>query len=194
MSMNNKTLGLIVTFALVVLMGAIFVGIISDSTLSSSTLTTTTEQVDISPARLTLGGINVSYRFHLKHGCPMATPWRTDLGTECELSNGGVTNASKDVLTDPADYVFVTNGGICTGQSSGDMYFVNSTTMNNSVAFAGGNLTNVTYSYCAEGYVTGWSATVLNLVPGFLVLAILIGAAFLFFYVLKSEGVKVSDM
>ncbi len=189
--MNNKTMGLIVTYAVLVIMGIIFIGVISDSTLARTTLTTTTEQVDISEARLTLGGINNSYVFHLKNGCPMATPWRTDLGTECELSNGGVKNVSKDTLTDPDDYVFVTNGGICTEQSSGDLHFVNSTTMNNSVSFAGGNLTNVTYSYCADGYVTGWSAVVLNLVPGFIALAILIGGAFLIFYVFKEEGVKI---
>jgi hypothetical protein len=51
--------------------------------------------------------------------------------------------------------------------------------------------TKVTYTYCPDEYVNeSWQRTILNLVPGFFVLAILIGTAFIIFYVLKKEGIE----
>jgi hypothetical protein len=51
------------------------------------------------------------------------------------------------------------------------------------------NTSVVTYDYCADDYVGGWGKTVLNLVPGIFVVAILILSAFAILSILKKENV-----
>jgi hypothetical protein len=182
--MEQKAIGLMITFAIVFLMGTIFVGVVSQQVADRTQLTTAaTETIDFTAARLPNNLINGSYYFHLKYGCPAKTQWRTDAG--CGINDVFVKNSTGDTLDDPTDYVFISNGAVCSGVSSGDFHFVNSETMNTTIT----NTSTVSYTYCADGYVSGWGATITNLVPGFLALAILCAIAFLIFYVLKSEGI-----
>jgi hypothetical protein len=181
---ENKTVGLIIAAALIMILGVVFINVVSQEVANRTQYTTTTETVNIAGARLAGGQVNSSYWFHLKYGCPAKTQWRTDTG--CSLVPLSVKNSTGATLTDPTDYVFLTNGGWCTGVDAGDIRFVGSELMNATIQ----NTTTVTYKYCADGYLSGWSSTIANLVPGFLALAILVAIAFLIFFVLKANGIE----
>jgi hypothetical protein len=185
--MENKTIGIIISVAIVALMGAILVQIIADNAYPKTVRTAiASETINIAPARLAGNAINASYYFHLAKGCPYATAWREDAGSECQIDYNWVKNSSGAALTDPDDVVKVSNGAVCTDYPSGDVHFVNSALMNSTIT----NTTTISYSYCADDYMTqSWSRTILNMVPGFFILGILLAVAFVIYYVLKKEGI-----
>jgi len=183
--MNQKTIGIVITFAILFLMGAIFVGVVASSTAERTVQTKITETVDFTAAKNGSGAINETYYFHLNKGCPYADGWRIDAG--CAITNYGVKNSSGATLTSGTDYTFVPDGTTCSGYASGDLRFLGTALMNATVV----NTTTIEYSYCQDGYVYGWSGTILKMVPGFLALGLLIAIAFLIFYVLRAEGVKI---
>jgi len=176
---NNKTVMILVTLAIAIILVGALIASISDETQKKTTKTTVTETVNIAPARLADNNINATYYFHLDHGCPHATSWRNDLGSECEISNDGIQNSTGGTLSDPTDVVFVSNGTVCSGYASGDLHFVNSTGLVNTAS----NTTTVTYSYCASDYMSSsWGKSLLNLVPGLLAVGLLVavvGGAYL---------------
>jgi len=55
--------------------------------------------------------------------------------------------------------------------------------------WSSGNSYLTSYSYCADGYVSGWGGTVLTLVPGFFALAILIFSVGMFYSLAKDAGI-----
>jgi hypothetical protein len=169
------------------IIGLVLVGQVATVGTGVTTLTTTTETVDFSAARVA-GAINATYYFHLKNGCPLSggNGWRYDAGETCYLVNGGVKNNSGTVLTDTVDYYFNEYSSVCTGTTAGDIHFENTAKMNNS----GSNLTSVTYSYCADGFLTqSWQRNVLQLVPGFFALALLIFSVGMFYSVARDSGI-----
>jgi hypothetical protein len=187
--MENKTIGILISVAVVLLMGVILIQIIADNSYPKTVRTAiASETINIAPARLAGNAINASYYFHLSKGCPYATAWRQDAGTECQIDYNWVRNSSGALLTDPTDVVKISNGGICAGYQSGDIRFANSALMNATVT----NTTTVSYSYCADDYMTqSWSRTILNMVPGFFALGILLSAAFVIAWILKREGIGI---
>lgn len=178
----DKQINLLIFAFVTLIIGVVLLSSLSTSVWTASTTATKTETVDISAARLAGNVINETYYFHLSNGCPN-TGWRADAGTQCELVNGGVKNSSGGVLTDPSDYVFISNGGVCSGYQSGDIRFRNSELMNTTQS----NTTSVTYTYCPDGYMpASWNRVIINLVPGFFALALLLISVY-FFYLFYKE-------
>jgi hypothetical protein len=92
-------------------------------------------------------------------------------------------NQTGGILTDGVDYNWVDDGS----RARGSLSLVNTLNLNTSLS----NTTTITYDYCTEDYLAeGWGRTVLNMVPGFFALAILIGVAFVIFWILKKEGIE----
>jgi len=182
--MENKTVGIIIGAAVVLILGIVLVSIIAEQSNNATSTTVYTQSLTI-PRNDTANGVNSSVKFHLTHGCPYATnDFRGEIG--CELTILSVKNVSGVALTDPTDYVGYANGAVCSGNVSGDLIFKNSTNLVAQLS----NATTITYSTCAEDYVAqSWGRTMLNMVPGFFAMAILIGAAFLIFKITKTEGI-----
>lgn len=106
------------------------------------------------------------------------TGWQAQATDGCALTNFVLTNSSGTVLTDATDYTV----DLATGT-----YTMGNTT---AVIAMGDNATLATYSSCPDGYQTGFGGTVLNMVPGFFALAILVSVAFLIFWILRREGIE----
>ncbi len=51
------------------------------------------------------------------------------------------------------------------------------------------NTTLVTYQFCQDEYMTGWSASILDLVPGFFAIALLMVSLALFYSIAKDSGI-----
>lgn len=159
-----------------ILLGVILVAIIAENTQPLTTLTSVSETVNIAGARAydsVNDDVNASFRFHLTQGCQESTQWKRDLTGTCQKL-ALITNASGATLVANTDYAANDTNIRCTGQSSGDLRFLNSTGMIASMT-SGLNDTTVTYGVCSSGgYLTeGWSRQIMNLVPGFFVLGIL---------------------
>lgn len=189
--MENKTIGILLATAIAVLVGVILINIVSESTVTKTNQIYVTDTINISGARIDSNDINESYFFHLTKGCPMkAGGWRTDYHTACALTAGLVTNGSSagGVFEGTTDYILYTDNDECTGNvTGGDLSLVNSSHM----YFSNPNITYVTYGYCSDEYLGGFSGTMLDLVPGFFAIALLVGSAFIFFWIMKNEGIEI---
>lgn len=188
--MEKSSVGIIIAFAVAILVGVIFIQIIASETALKSQLYTVTDSftlVRIPPGGLynTSNGINTTYTYTLSK---VNDAWRQDI-TECAkkaivdpsgspaTGNLWIYNSSGDILANGADYVVVSG--------------VNSITFKNVENVNGtANTATAVYKTCPTEYVNGWGKTVFQLVPGFFALAILIGGAFIIFYVLKNEGIS----
>ena len=188
--MEKSSVGIIIAFALAILVGVIFIQIIASETALKSQLYMVTDSfrlVRIPPGGLynTSNGINTTYTYTLS---TVNDAWRQDI-TECAkkaivdpsgspaTGNLWIYNSSGNILANGADYVVVSG--------------VNSITFKNVENVNGtANTATAVYKTCPTEYVNGWGKTVFQLVPGFFALAILIGGAFIIFYVLKNEGIS----
>ena len=110
-----------------------------------------------------------------------ATTWKTG-DTACAISSIQLYNQTGDLMTVTTDYTWATDGN----GNTGNLTLVNVGDLNTSIS----NSTTITYNYCPDNYLAAsWQRTILNLVPGFFALAILIGAAFVILRILKNEGI-----
>lgn len=185
--MENKTVGIIISVAIAVLMGAILISIIADNINEKTSLVTYTDSVDIGPVRdLPGGGINYTANERLYASeiltNPAGSTWRGDI-PDCTISSVAYYNQSGALMSNSADYTWVEDGN----NVDGWLRPKNVVNLNSSAS----NTTTIVYSTCPVGYVSGWSKTVTQLVPGFFALAILITCVFVIFYVLRQEGVDV---
>ena len=177
-------MGIIISISVALLLGVILIQIIANQTNDKTELKTFTETVNIAGAKLAGGVINQTYYFVPKY-MKNSAGFRTD-NSECSVSSIQLKNSSGFVLDNngcalAGDYTFVADirYNLCNVES------LNGTT--------GGspNTTTITYRYCAEDYVaTGWARSLLDLVPGFFAIALLIIAAFSIMYILKENGVE----
>ena len=183
MAEKTNVVGMLISGFVVLLIGLVLIAVVSETTLTATQKTQTTETINVAPARFGSNDMAVNYSFHLANSCP-STPsdWRKDY-SDCAISGVLVTNTS-DTLVDNTDYYVNTSCDSKSGVVTGDLHFINATWQPRA-----GNLTSVTYSYCADGYMTtGWANTVLKMVPGFFALAIFLGAMVLAMYLLKRGG------
>jgi len=124
------------------------------------------------------GAINESVYFYPTNFYSGASGWRADT-TGCsstDISTSvGIKNASGTTFVDGVDVIINT---------AGSYTLVNTAKVNGS-----SNTALVTVSYCPDGYISGWGGTVLNLVPGFFALAILIFSVGMFYSLAKDAGI-----
>lgn len=184
--MKAKTVGIIISVAIAILLGAILIGIIADNVAERQKFVSYTETVDISPVRLAGGTINYTATVRLLASDILAHPasgnWRTDY-TECAISSVNYYNQSGALMSNSADYTWVEDGNGIVGW----LRPKNSANLNSSLA----NTTTIVYTTCADDFVVaGWGRTVMNMVPGFFAIAILLAGAFVIFWILKEEGIN----
>lgn len=188
--MEKSSLGIIIAFAVAILVGVIFIQIIANETALKSqkyTVTDTYTLVRVPDGGLynTSVGINTTYAYTLS---TVNDAWRQDI-TECAkkaiidpsgspaTGNLWIYNSSGDIMANGIDYIVATG--------------INSITFKNVENLNGtANTATAVYRTCPTEYVNGWAQTIFKLVPGFFALAILIGGAFVIFYVLKNEGIS----
>lgn len=192
MEKNSKTIGIIISIGIVVLMGAILVQILADQTQTKVGYAFQTDTFTLvrepSPSTLynTSRGINTTYTYTLSK---VDDAWRQDFPacakaftidpTAGAVGNLRLYNASGTILENGVDYVIVSGVNSIT--------FENTALINQSA-----NTVSAKYRTCpATEYVGGWGQTVLKMVPGFFALAILIGAAFCIFWILRQEGIQI---
>ena len=175
--MENRSVGIILSLAIAILLGVILVQIIAGETV---TKTSTVGAFDESHAIDVLGfpDINETAVYTLTNA---PSGWKTE---QCPLTSFVLTNGS-DALTDTTDYIVDLSAGTYTLVDNAD------TNESGVYQLYDLNTTYASYYYCGNDYLAAsWGRSLLNLVPGFFVLAILIGAAFVIFYILKAEGIK----
>lgn len=156
-----------------IIIGVVFLVQIATSTVAVTGTTTETETIDISAARLAGNNINETYQIIPTRVAESLSGWRSTTSgcQESDLLGDAVfTNASGDALTITTDYVIGT----------GYFTLVNSTTVHYST-----NQTLVTIDYCDDNYVSGWGGNIMNLVPGFIALALMAIGIALFYSVYR---------
>jgi len=185
----EKTVGIIISIGIVVLLGVILVGIVSDQAVLVT-------QLKVAPAESqnlfsngcwheSSGVQQVNGTTDINCNSTLAyapTDWRAE---DCQISSVVVLNNTK-ALTAGVDYNFF--------PKTGTLQMLNTTRTSSGAAGLGAdNATLTSYNYCGSDYINqSWARTVLDLVPGFFVLALLVAAAFVLFWILKQEGVDTS--
>ena len=94
---------------------------------------------------------------------------------ECSISVTSMAFANGTALATTTDYNATANGAIA-------LY-------NSSSFYDSANTTNVIYSYCADDYMNlGWGRSVMQIVPGFFAIAMLLIALAMFYGIAKESG------
>ena len=144
------------------------------------TVTTTNEAVNESHILASETGrnaswINGSVVYTLTNN---PTNWKVD---DCPITAFVLKNNSGTVLTETTDYVLTA--------SAGTFVFVDNALLNNTINMST-NETLATYEYCSDEYLNlGWGRTVIDLVPGFFAIALLLVSIGLFYSVGKETGI-----
>ena len=106
------------------------------------------------------------------------TGWKAE---SCPLTAFSLSNTSGSVLTVDTDYrVYLANGTFT---------LVSPITAEATLALYPTNTSNVAYQYCGDDYMQGWGGTILDLIPGFFALAILIFSVGMFYSIAKDTGI-----
>lgn len=187
MADEKSSVGIIISVAIAVLIGVVLISIIASESQKVTTLTLVTESVNLASNGLrnstnNISGLNgwANESYTLKKAYA-ASDWRSE-DSDCTLPTPlffGNATATVGVFVKDTDYQFFANNGT--------IRMIPMTTTEKA-----GNLTTITYQYCSNEYLeSSWGRTVLNMTPGFFALAILMGAAFVIFYILRKEGVDI---
>jgi len=171
MEKNTPLVGIMISVFIAVLLGVVMLSISSDQVnditgLQYATDAEVTHTVNTSAAVATATATVTQ----------APTGWKAN--GECALTDFVLTNSSGTALTLTTDYAVDLDAGTYT--------LVNST----AVLALEDNKTIASYTYCPDGYQTGFGGASLNLVPGFFALAILVSVAFLIFWILRREGIE----
>jgi hypothetical protein len=167
---------LIGAFILIIVGVAGFVGTIASEGQKVTDLTgVVDETVSLSSVRdATDGGIIAGGNVSVAQA--YGSDWRIS-DTDCTMTGVSIKNSTGGTLTVTTDYTFDTSTGIIT--------YVNTQDVNQSGL---SNTTTVTYAYCQAGFLgESWNRTVIDLVPGFFSLALLLIGVGLFYNVMKNE-------
>ena len=169
---NTPLVGIMISVFIAVLLGVVMLSISADQVNDITGLQATTDDV-------VTHTINTSAAVATAATTVTEAPTGWKANGECALTNFVLTNSTGTALTLTTDYAVDLDAGTYT--------LVNST----AVAALGDNVTIASYTYCPDGYQTGFGKATLNLVPGFFALAILVSVAFLIFWVLRKEGIDI---
>ena len=169
---NTPLVGIMISVFIAILLGVVMLSISADQVnditgLKSTTDASVTQTINLSAAVATAATTVTE----------APTGWKAN--GECALTNFVLTNSTGTALTLTTDYAVDLDAGTYT--------LVNST----AVAALSDNVTIASYTYCPDGYQTGFGGASLNLVPGFFALAILVSVAFLIFWILRREGIDI---
>jgi hypothetical protein len=173
---NIGTTGKLVLAFVTLLIGVVLIGTISTEGLSKTTKTVVVdESIDYSQRMVGNGTVNESAANDTLANVP--TTWKV---SDCLITDINITNGSGTQWTADTDYILVGDTGVFS--------VLNTTLTNFSENF--GNISLVDYNYCGDDYMNlSWGRTLINLVPGFFGIAILLTSVGLFFSVAKDYGI-----
>lgn len=168
-------IGPIIVLFVGIVIGIVFLVIISTSTASITTLATATNET----FNLTSSGCydgtgwvntsNTACNYTVTYNPP-----KYNFGSNCPTSSLTITNKTGSTLTVNTDYILYSSTGIVS--------FLN-TTGNNRTNIGGGNITYISYQYCPYGYAAdSGSRSVVNIITLIATLGLL---AFAIYYVWK---------
>ena len=164
------------------IIGLVLVGSVATSTSGLTSLNGISSEVHTVGSTYATGGntttTNPSVTYTVTHA---PTSWKVD---ECPLTNFVLKNSSGSVLAEGA------SNGYVVDLSRGTYYLRDTAgTLLWRSNGAGDNQTLASYNYCPDTYMIGWGGTVLNLVPGFFALAILIFSVGMFYSLARDTGI-----
>lgn len=170
--MENKNISLLILGFVMLIIGVVLLPTIAElGNDKTNKIEVNDEAIDISAAVLAGGEINGTYPFTVTNA---PTGWET---TECPLTSITYGNSSTD-FTVTTDYTITASTGV--------LYLVNTT----AYGYGATNDTVIDYTHCDEDYiVASWQRTILDLVPGFMAIALLIISVGIFFQIAKEEGI-----
>lgn len=176
MEKNSPVIGIIISVFIAILLGVVMLSISADQVNDITGLVSNTDSAAVMTF-VAAGTINEVTEYTVTNA---PTGWKVQSASDggCALTNFVLSNASGTALTLTTDYIVDLQYGTYT--------------MVNTTATADLGATNTTiasYTNCPDGYQTSFGGTVLNMVPGFFALAILVSVAFLIFWILRREGI-----
>ena len=174
---NNNVAKIVVGFFMIILGIVLIATVANSSDAVTSQISAVNETIDIGPARNeTEYDINSSVTITITNP---PTGWRI---ADCKITGVAMRNNASTALVRNTDYNFT--------DTTGEIWFMNTT---NVVQRGGGletNVTSIDYTYCPLTYVNiAWGRSVLHLVAGFFALAILGLGLGLFYSVAKDAGI-----
>jgi hypothetical protein len=186
METNNKTIGIAISVAVAILLGVILIQIIADMTANKVSLT---QQSDRLALVQNATGNNYLTTYQLT---ALDDAWRQDI-TECSKST---LATGTNIIIYNASGTEMTDNGACGAEGTAHEYYIiegqSTLKICNVPATNTSTFMTVKYNTCPTEYVGGWGQTVFKMIPGFFALAILLGAAFVIFKILKSEGIELN--
>lgn len=178
--MENKSIGLLLTAFVMILIGVSLIGTTAGETQRVTTYTgVVSNEVHKVLSPYASGRNNTHINTATIYTVTNApTGWKTE---SCPLKEFVLTNSTGAVLEETTGYAITLSTGKYTLTNDAGTVEWLPTSNNNTYA---------SYKYCADDYVVaGWTRTVLNLVPGFFAIALLLVGVGLAFSVLKAEGI-----
>jgi len=178
--MENKTVGILISAFVAILLGVVLVNIIAEQANSkTSLLGAPSETISIAssrgPANAEINATqNINYT--LTYSNTGDRSWRQD-NSFCYITNAVFKNSSGATLTSATDYVLNTKAGT--------VYFLQTAPVNQSYK---SNSTTATYQYCPNDVIgESWGRSVTNMIAGFFALGILGVGIFLVIRLTKDE-------
>jgi len=181
--MDEGNIKLLMLAFIAILVGVVLINVTAEEGLKKTELLRiNNETVDYTAARHspdTEGALmeNVSARIALANVYTGTNSWKAG-ESECDFVALRATNSTSTLGS--THYNISTDGYIT---------FKNGTAYGGPAWNVGVNTSEVSYTYCGDDYlVASWQRTVLNLIPGFFGIALMIIAVGLFLVILKREG------
>lgn len=186
---KNSAVGLLVISFVAILIGVIGVSIISEGINGLTQKTLATEVLDLQPAIINYTWINHTAIPLSSHST--ATGWRSEL-SECSVDAlTTIKNYTGTAKTSPINYNFTAASGTTPAHIHIAVNAANEPAVGGNWTSAISNTTTVTYWYCEDDYIGGWQATIVDLVPGFFAIGIMIVSAFLIIWIMRKENIDV---
>ena len=174
--MDKGTIAMLVTAFVTLILGISLLTVIATEEQEKVNLVAViNESIDISGARLVNNDLNESHTFDLTY-YNTASGWKT-ADDDCDIDVTSLYIDDATAGTEDTDWSVTTDGVVT---------ILNTTT----TVGVEENTSLATYSYCPDHYLSeGWTRSVLNLVPGFFAISLLMISLALFYAIMKKEGI-----
>jgi len=176
--MDNRTMVLLISAFITLIIGISLLSVVASEGITKTTRTAVeNETLDNTALRHPDNSSFDTNNYTTLEHAP--TGWKSN-DSDCEISaaNGLVVkNATGGIMELDTDYNVVT--------TTGQLLLLNTEAINSSLD----NVTLFDYTYCPDEYLSeGWNRNILNLVPGFFAIALLMISITLFYSVMRNEG------
>lgn len=181
MGKDNGVANKLILAFVMLMIGAILVGVIANQTNARTTANSnpiTSEVHGVVASTYATGrnttAINPTVAYTITNA---PTGWKSE---DCPITHFVLKNSTGSAFTLTTDYLITASTGVYT--------LVDSATARATLPLAN-NQTYASYNYCSDDYLnSNWGRSVLNLVAGFFAIALLLAAVALFYDVAKDTG------